>query len=375
MPIYIKNESDWKIRIRIASHNLTNLYGYLEPYIKGCFEDNGDGMYSDYDSFMKNNIKNKNFIYLPKEQASYKIPTSEGQKPFVLFNGQQISQGSLPKISNGLGFDKETGEDYGFKEEYEQVDDDLIIKDYFWTDIQLGNLSVDENTTIAQFSQAVIENNDGFEYGDSITFIFGYIFDTIGFCTAKVTLSQSTELLSSCDLDNTGMVFYAKCFKLYEGKLACHIRLSQSQLIPIIDRLILGSYDFGGTWIHSRIDKHSGKLLVSTQYIEHYNKYISDMMTREQDYEAAQITYGYINDTFIKPDIPTSPLIYYTNSGNVHIDTEYGTQIYYTIDGTDPTTGSTLYTSQFNVPNGTIVKAIKVKNGVSSVITETTITL
>ena len=39
--------------------------------------------------------------------------------------------------------------------------------------IQLGNLVIDDNTTVGEFAQAVVENNDDFEYNDQITFVFG----------------------------------------------------------------------------------------------------------------------------------------------------------------------------------------------------------
>ncbi len=40
-----------------------------------------------------------------------------------------------------------------------------------------------------------------------------------------------------------------------------------------------------------------------------------------------------------------------------------GSEIYYTTDGTVPTTGSNLYTGSFNVPTGTTIRAISVKPG------------
>ncbi len=42
-----------------------------------------------------------------------------------------------------------------------------------------------------------------------------------------------------------------------------------------------------------------------------------------------------------------------------------GAQIYYTTDGSVPTSGSILYTGTFNVPSGTLVRAVCVKNGYS----------
>ena len=77
-----------------------------------------------------------------------------------------------------------------------------------------------------------MENNEGFEYDDQITFISGdmtsttdnhgnYIYNT-HFSAAKVILEQnSNELLSSLDvLDN---IPYIKGFQSYDGKLALNV--------------------------------------------------------------------------------------------------------------------------------------------------------
>ncbi len=39
--------------------------------------------------------------------------------------------------------------------------------------VALGTLAIDANTTVGQFSQAVIDNNDAFDEGDQLTFFHG----------------------------------------------------------------------------------------------------------------------------------------------------------------------------------------------------------
>lgn len=58
--------------------------------------------------------------------------------------------------------------------------------------------------------------------------------------------------------------------------------------------------------------------------------------------------------------VVSSPKIIISSSGNVSISSDTGTSIYYTINGSTPTTSSTKYITSFNVTNGTIVKAIAV---------------
>jgi hypothetical protein len=55
---------------------------------------------------------------------------------------------------------------------------------------------------------------------------------------------------------------------------------------------------------------------------------------------------------------PTTLGISITSAGSVTISDEAATAIYYTIDGSTPTTSSTQYTGAFNVSSGTTVKAI-----------------
>ena len=52
-----------------------------------------------------------------------------------------------------------------------------------------------------------------------------------------------------------------------------------------------------------------------------------------------------------------------------------GTSIYYTTDGTDPTTSSTLYTGPITISETTTLRAIAVKDGVSSPVAEYTYTI
>lgn len=64
----------------------------------------------------------------------------------------------------------------------------------------------------------------------------------------------------------------------------------------------------------------------------------------------------------------------FLDSTTVTISAEEGTNIYYTIDGTDPTTESTLYAEPIPLKETTTVKAIAEKNGYLSPVTEKTFT-
>lgn len=59
-------------------------------------------------------------------------------------------------------------------------------------------------------------------------------------------------------------------------------------------------------------------------------------------------------------------------SQQISLSAEDGASIYYTINGDNPTTSSTLYTAPFTLNSGATVKAIAVKDGVSSTVTSAT---
>ena len=64
----------------------------------------------------------------------------------------------------------------------------------------------------------------------------------------------------------------------------------------------------------------------------------------------------------------------FTSSTDVSIASELGTSVYYTTDGTDPTTSSTAYSSSFTIDETTTVKAIAVKGSDKSSVASMTFT-
>ena len=293
-------------RMCIASYNLERLYNSIEPYIKGGFENN-DNM-SDYDMFMKINLKNRDsHQYLPKNMLDMGA---------CLFNKQQITQGSLPEIET---------------EGYKIIDNNMV----FNCNIRLGELVIDENTTIGQFAQAVVENNEDldFEYNDQITFIYGELINNQSdrslytrFSAAKVILEQNNEILLST-LDVLDNIPYINGFQSNDGKLAS--KMDNNKIDVFMSAICFA-------WIHSRDD--NGKLKVSTQ---HLTDPINADYSTEEYYRSALESFGYDENfadalPYLKPEKPNTPVI---NFERGYITADTGCKIYYTcavINGREP---------------------------------------
>lgn len=120
--------------LRMQMANLVNLWQAFNDRDKPSFESKG-AKQSDFNAFVSKNMK-RTPAFLTKTEASRNGSVAT---PIL------ISEGSLPSIS--------------YMEE-----DGMFI-----TDISLGNLTISATTTVAAFSQAVIEMNDWLP-GEQINF-------------------------------------------------------------------------------------------------------------------------------------------------------------------------------------------------------------
>ena len=259
----ILDESENKLWNQVRFHNLNVLYEELNQFIDGGFEDKPEGK-SDYDMFMKTNMeKYECLTYMPKNAVK------NGGCTVVPC---QVTQGSLSPITIDASLS-------GTVDNYQ----------YITSDVSLGDFVIDENTKIQNLSKAVVDNNDGFEYGDQISLICAEtapdnsnIFHCQCFAD-KVTLDMNNmDYLRSRD----GNPQYLSFFTNYNNKLALRI-----------NTLLSSDKQFSPVWVHSRLDE-TEKLIVSTQSMPDDNIY-----TSAEDRTTALISYGYDDSVipFIKP--------------------------------------------------------------------------
>lgn len=123
---------------RLLFSNMSAIYGQLKPVLANPFE--GIGKMTAYNAFVQANCKLCK-VYITKD-----IRLNGGcvLAPYL------ISRGKLPSIL------------------YTRNRSDIMV-----TDINLGGLVIDDNTTVADFTAAVISNNEDWEEGDQLAFFYG----------------------------------------------------------------------------------------------------------------------------------------------------------------------------------------------------------
>lgn len=122
---------------RVAWPNIVALWQSLEGIWHPSFE-RAAGRVSDYNLFLSSNIALQG-VYLTKKEA---------QAGGCVAAGYKITEGSLPSVQNE------------------------IYNGVLRSDISCGTLVLDENTTVADFSNAVVQNNVAIDFGDQISLLY-----------------------------------------------------------------------------------------------------------------------------------------------------------------------------------------------------------
>ena len=240
-------------RQRTKWANVVQMYKGICPLINYGYESKPAGC-SDYNMFMKANMKITD-IYLTRQEVA-----GGG----CIAAPYQITQGTLPSIVT-------VGEG-----------------DNVRTDISLGDLTIDAETTVKDFAQAVVNNNADYDYGDQIAF-----FDVLQRVNAVTGIPYCQFLATNVVLDKASEVKLLDMVSKYgfatvDGFLG-HIEGE-------------GAGVFG--WVHSR--KASGKTLVSTQSLINNNAEVIAEYSGAEAYKRSVKTYGGENSAFLTPGTTTT---------------------------------------------------------------------
>ena len=242
-----KTESQQRQRMKWT--NVIRMYQVLSPYMKQAFGGTRNGR-NDYNKFVSTNLALEP-IYLTKAEAN---------AGSCLVAPYGITQGTIKPIEvKGKG-NKSV------------------------TDIWLGDLAITSDTTVAEFSNAVVQHNKLYSYGDQLTY---FLLTQEVNAVTNVPMAEVDACFIVLDKDNK-----AKLLSLVDER---GFAVQQSYLAA------QSTHDFGNhgmVWVHSR--KQHGQTLVSTQFIICENDLLAQYQG-EEAYQGAQQSYGGVNDAYLTP--------------------------------------------------------------------------
>lgn len=233
-------------RVHLRLPNQIHMYQCLSQAISGSFESSSGGM----------NCYNK-FVHVNSVSTPVFLTRGEVAGGACVAAHYQITDGSLSTIKV------------------------MLCDTAALTDIALGNLVIDADTTIAEFSNAVVNNNTGYIYGDNITFVS--VRQTVNavtgipYCYAyawSVTLNRISD---------------AKLWNCCGNEGFCSVDCFLARNMPDSGCADAGNAGCLFSWIHTRIKDN--KLLISKQWLEGFNPLLDDY-TGDEAYERAVATYG-----------------------------------------------------------------------------------
>lgn len=236
-----------QMEVRTKWANIISMYKSFNGTLTDCFETKKRGQ-SDYNRFVSMNMQSHP-VYLTK---------SEVEQGACVAAGYNLSQGSLPEISV-------TG-----------------TTETAYTDIRLGDLVIDDKTTIEAFARAVVMNNVDYEYYDQVSY-FSALQLTAQDGIPYVQGTQTRVNLNPTDSRLLLSLAPAYGFSTNEG--------------------FLGHGEFVGQgafcWVHSR--RSSNRVLVSSQHLVANNALLLEYTSQEARLRAMR-SYGVKGYIFIKPN-------------------------------------------------------------------------
>ena len=239
-----------QVQQRVKMANVVNMYRATRSLTNHSFE-GATGGQTSYNLFIRYNLANSK-VSLSKEAASFGACVVA---PYV------ISKGTLAAIQvQGLGAEAVTN-------------------------IAVGNLVINAETTIAQFAAALVANNPGINYGDQLTYLSsvqatdansGY--PVVQSTIHEVTLNQADNMPLRNYLPEVATA-------VKEGMLAHGALIGRG----------------GFCWILSRKNA-DGSLSVSSQRIVLTSADVADQYTSSAAVTKAVSSYGFNADAILVPD-------------------------------------------------------------------------
>lgn len=232
---------------RIKWANQVNFYKASARWMKSAFENRKKGQ-TDYNKFVQLNINNAK-VALTKELAAAGACIVE---PFM------VSQGSLPSIDvNPSG-------------------------SVYVTNIAYPVGTINESTSVGEFSSAVVAANNNITFGMQLTFVsYMQLVDPLG--VPRVTCTAYEVTLDGASTETLRDYLPAFCSQVVTGYLGTS------------DAIAVGGF----AYILS--DNASGKLRISTQILQTTNNDLQQQYSSPTAVANAVMSYGVDSDVMLSP--------------------------------------------------------------------------
>ncbi len=227
-------------------------------------------------------------------------------------------------------------------------------------------------TTIGGLSQVIVENNPGFEYGDQITMISGKADGTVE--VHSIVLKANDETPTQAWGVESGMIAYAKtgidfCAAIHANSdgLTSNAIVALSSAATAENNTYLSAEKF--QIARDSYGKAKESILIPAKSVSIVASAPEDGDNNGNDNNGGE------NETPATVAAPTiSGASPFASTSEVTLSAADGAAIHYTTDGSVPTSESQTYSAPFTLTSTTVVKAIAIKNGVSSDVASKTFT-
>ena len=245
--------SQQQMNIRTQWANLGAIYKQFDSMLRRGFEELPPHM-SVYNAFIQANLGVVK-VYITK---TMRLNGGSILAPY------QITRGSLPSISMAKNASN------------------ILV-----SSVRLGTLSITATTTVAQFSQAVIDNNTSFLEGDQLTFFHGrQTIDTVT-RTPRATITGYKVVLNTADDTPLWNVVERIGFSVADNCLATSEQITNGAAV----------------WVHRR-ETADNALKVSTQFFFVENSALATYQSNSAILASVN-SYGGINSAavYLQPDL------------------------------------------------------------------------
>lgn len=240
--------SERQMYTRCQLGNVAANFRLFEGRLALGFEDKGAGQ-SEFNLYMQCNYGGGNAVFITKY---------ERLNGACVLAPYQFTRGTLKSVGYALNADGQAV-----------------------TNIRIGNLQIGEQTTIGQLTQAIMQNNTGWQEGDQLTFFYGEQEEDPMTQVPRAVLESWKVVLDSEDQSLLYSIVAEQGFK--------SVQSGTTHVIGMTAAL----QNAGAAWVHSR-DDGNGNLKVGTQRM----LVVSDILAQYQTtaaWKASADSYGGVN--------------------------------------------------------------------------------